>query len=456
MVRIPARLSVLLAILLAVSFFLPVAAQEENGESISTEDAVSVDEDTVTMDEDMEEPATSVQPGAPAGPAALSESQVAAMVTPSVVQVRLGDFAGTGVKVAQGVLTASHLVARSGSIDIVASDGRRGSATVVRCDPVRDLALLQSSLNLPPLNFSPARSHAQGDPLLAFGYPTPDQLGGQATLTRGLISAIRQDEKETLLVQTDATMNPGNSGGPMVDLQGNLVAVAVFGVRDTTGLNFGVATESIQSFLDGPARQCPMPTPTAAATPTPGIGGALISDNFDDEARGLLPRSSTDPSRWGRGYVNGEYQLQKIDASWTGEPYASVPGEYGNAAIAVDAHLVGDAANRAVGVSCREDDQGSGYFVVIVPGSGSFTLARIDRGTAVELVTQRNSAIRAGIATNRIELSCAGDSISATVNGTTLATVRDTLHPGPGGMSFFFSSRTAGEARFDNLVITRR
>ena len=289
-----------------------------------------------------------------------------------------------------------------------------------------------------------------------FGYPTPDQLGGQATLTRGLISAIRQDEKETLLVQTDATMNPGNSGGPMVDLQGNLVAVAVFGVRDTTGLNFGVATESIQSFLDGPARQCPMPTPTAAATPTPGIGGALISDNFDDEARGLLPRSSTDPSRWGRGYVNGEYQLQKIDASWTGEPYASVPGEYGNAAIAVDAHLVGDAANRAVGVSCREDDQGSGYFVVIVPGSGSFTLARIDRGTAVELVTQRNSAIRAGIATNRIELSCAGDSISATVNGTTLATVRDTLHPGPGGMSFFFSSRTAGEARFDNLVITRR
>jgi len=447
-------LSLALAGLIALSVALPARAQDE---VVDPEPALVEELPAEQMADETnpapDAPPTVPLPGAPAG---LSEREVAAKVIPSIVQIRLGDFGGSGVKVAQGVLTAAHLVSRGTQIEVISSSGQRAPATVQRCDAKKDIALLRTDLSLPSLTLSPARTHAQGDPILVFGYPSADVLGGQATLTRGLISAIRTDEDGTLLVQTDASMNPGNSGGALVDSRGDLVAIAAFAVRGTTGLNFGVATESIQGLLDGQPTTCPSPTPTPAATPTPGVGGILLQDNFDDEARGLLPRSSTDPSKWQRGYVGGEYQLQKLDASSSSVPYASVPGTYGNASIAIDFRLIGDPGTRGVVLSCREDASDSAYAFFVAPGAGAFSLIRVDGGTPVELVTQRTSTVRQGGAMNRIELTCAGDQMSGSINGTPVASVRDNVHPGQGGMTISLSGHAAGEARFDNLVVTRR
>jgi hypothetical protein len=74
------------------------------------------------------------------------------------------------------------------------------------------------------------------------------------------MSAIRQTADGLTYVQTDAAMNPGNSGGALLNLQGRVIGVAVGKIKDAQGINFGIATESVQAFLTGPLRDTPVPT----------------------------------------------------------------------------------------------------------------------------------------------------------------------------------------------------
>ena len=94
----------------------------------------------------------------------------------------------------------------------------------------------------------PPRQQRQGDAVLALGYPLG--ISGQSTLTRGVISAFGQEPSGVKLVQTDAALNPGNSGGPIVNSRGNIIAVDEFGLKNAEGLNFGIASETVQAFLD--------------------------------------------------------------------------------------------------------------------------------------------------------------------------------------------------------------
>ncbi len=258
-----------------------------------------------------------------------------------MVLVVVSGGSGSGERIEQGIITNAHVVGSENRVEVVRNDGQRADATVLRCDETADLALLRTDLALPAVQLQPARQHRQGDPVLVLGYPAVTLIGGgQATLTSGLISAIREEEGGRVVVQTDAAMAPGNSGGAMVNMQGNLIAVASFAVRGSQGLNFGVATETVQKFLSSPPGACTTPTPTPRPTvrPTPSVGGTISSDNFDDEAQGILPRASTDPTKWRRGYVSGEYQLEKSDAAWSGSPFAHVPGIHANASINGCAH----------------------------------------------------------------------------------------------------------------------
>ncbi len=191
---------------------------------------------------------------------ALSEADAASRVTPSVVQVITKDGTGSGVKIASGILTNEHVVHGADRIEIISKDGVRVDAVLVRADAVYDLALLQPNLPLPAVDLESTEQLLQGQTLLLLGYPRTDVLGGQATLTRGLLSALRVTSDGVTYVQTDAAMNPGNSGGPLLNLHGNVVGIAVGKLKDTQGINFGIATESIQEFLNGPVRGTPVPT----------------------------------------------------------------------------------------------------------------------------------------------------------------------------------------------------
>jgi len=202
----------------------------------------------------------------------------------------------------------------------------------------------------------------------------------------------------------------------------------------------------------------PALAPTAPAGP-PAPGSVLLSDNFDDPSAGRLPPSSPEPSRYERGYAEGEYVLAKVDPQWNGGPFVTLPGSYGNASLGVDLRIVGNTAGTAVGLYCRLQ-QGStlnAYGVVILPQDGLLRISRYNDGQGTPLTEwQETNAIRRGNERNRVELSCAGPVISASVNGTQVALVADPAYR-EGGM-FILATVSTGtvQARLDNLVVTQR
>ena len=148
----------------------------------------------------------------------------------------------------RGVLTNAHVVDDADRVEVVKSDGSRATAVVTLTDSTLDLAILTTEMDLRPVQMEPARRQRSGETLMVLGYPYSELLGEQPTITRGLLSGVREIDG-VVLVQTDAAMNSGSSGGAIVNMSGKLIGVAAFSVRDSIGLNFGIATESIHAFF---------------------------------------------------------------------------------------------------------------------------------------------------------------------------------------------------------------
>jgi serine protease Do len=250
----------------------------------------------------------------PVSPAATVPSQpeadIAAKVAPSVVQIQIESNAGSdrgghqdesrprqasGVKIAEGIVTNDHVVADAERVQVVASDGRQGTATVVRRAPALDLVLLRSDLDLPPLELEGTGEQRQGEAVLVLGYPRPDALGPgpEVTLTRGLISAIRRDQEGVGYIQTDAAVDPGSSGGAMVNLQGQLIGIPTFGLRGSPSVNFAVRTDAVQSLAQGTSSRQVAAGSVYRAVP----GKLLLTPNDlgpDWEAAGGPPVTASD------------------------------------------------------------------------------------------------------------------------------------------------------------------
>ncbi|MEV1287137.1 trypsin-like peptidase domain-containing protein [Micromonospora sp. NPDC049679] len=165
---------------------------------------------------------------------------VAERLLPSVVTVQVsggGGFSvGSGfVATADGyVITNDHVVeatARSGSATVVFSDGTTASAKVVGKDPESDIAVIKVGRGgLVPVEFGDSEAIAVGDPVLAIGSP----LALANTVTAGIVSALDRtiqagepggQVRYYAAIQTDAAVNQGNSGGPLVDSAGRVVGV---------------------------------------------------------------------------------------------------------------------------------------------------------------------------------------------------------------------------------------
>jgi S1-C subfamily serine protease len=203
----------------------------------------------------------------------MSDADITASVGPSVVQIVTDSATGSGVKVQGGVLTNAHVVSDASHVDVVTSDKRRATAQVLRIDNNGDLALLQTDLSIPPLQMEFMAQQRQGDDVLVFGYPLGlNDGGGQATLTRGIISATTKDEKTgQAIIQTDAAVNHGNSGGAMVNKRGALVGIPSYGLRadGAQGVNFAIAMDTVNAFLGMPQSavnpQASTPKPVVSA-----------------------------------------------------------------------------------------------------------------------------------------------------------------------------------------------
>ncbi|AGZ43279.1 S1C family serine protease [Actinoplanes friuliensis] len=194
-----------------------------------------------------------------------SLAAVAAKVSPSIVTVVLDSAAesslGSGVILsADGlILTNNHVVASGGTASVRLSDGRTVPARVVATDTTHDLALVQATglSGLIPATFGTNDSVAVGDTVLALGAP----LGLEGTVTSGIVSALDREvstgpEKLTGLLQTDAAINEGNSGGALVDTSGNViginVAIATAGDDSTgnVGVGFAIPADTVTTVIN--------------------------------------------------------------------------------------------------------------------------------------------------------------------------------------------------------------
>jgi len=184
-----------------------------------------------------------------------------------------------------------------------------------------------------------------------------------------------------------------------------------------------------------------------------------VNETFTDPATGILPTTASPESSLLYGYVEGEYFLRNLEVATRSLP---IPGEHTNATIAVDARLIGPTTSRTVSVGCRftsDTSDNRGYRLRVEPGTGVFRLVREDGGRDTFLRNDRVSpAIRRGSESNRLELTCAGGTITAAINGTVVATVQDSTYT-TGPLVIGVGARSSGltsEARFDNLTVTRR
>ena len=164
-----------------------------------------------------------------------------------------GGFRGTGFVVsADGtIVTNLHVIARMKQPRVSLPDGRTFDAlSIIGYDKERDLAVLKiPATGLQPLPLGDSRKVRVGQRVIAFGNP----LGYSGTTTTGIVSAIRRHPKVpgALLLQTDAPINPGSSGGPLIDAKGRVIGMVTSMIQNAQSLGFAVPVDELRPLLKG-------------------------------------------------------------------------------------------------------------------------------------------------------------------------------------------------------------
>ncbi|WP_369372425.1 S1C family serine protease [Promicromonospora sp. Populi] len=171
-------------------------------------------------------------------------ASAAERVLPSVVQVRAGNRGGSGVIIdGSHVVTNGHVVVGTESVELLLGDGSSVVGQVLGADERNDIAVIEADLGTTPAAALDTSGALQiGQPVIAVGSP----LGLTGSVTAGVVSAVDRASENYPgpMIQTDASINQGNSGGPLVDLRGQVVgintAIATVGGSGSIGIGFAV------------------------------------------------------------------------------------------------------------------------------------------------------------------------------------------------------------------------
>jgi S1-C subfamily serine protease len=183
----------------------------------------------------------------------VSMSAVALRVAPSTVAVQVGSFLGegSGSGVIYGedgyVITNHHVIDGANSVNVIFNDGARFPAEIIGSDPITDIGVLfVQRQDISPIDIGSSDYLTIGEPTVAVGNPLG--LAGGPTVTSGIVSALNRtlqaQGSEALfgLVQTDAPIAPGSSGGALVNSAGELVGITTaIAVSDVGSVDLGFA-----------------------------------------------------------------------------------------------------------------------------------------------------------------------------------------------------------------------
>ena len=220
----------------------------------------------------------------------LSLQEIYDKVIPSVVSISCrsaaGSSSGTGVILsAQGyIVTNCHVLSGAEMITVRLTDDRDFTADLVGADEVSDLAVLRINAgDLTPAEFGDSGVLRVGDSVAAIGDPLGEELRG--TMTNGIVSAINRDVTtggRTLnLIQTNAALNSGNSGGPLINCYGQVIGINTMKISAFTdtagveGLGFAIPSTTVKEIVDQLISQG-----YVSGRPTLGITGESLSNFY--------------------------------------------------------------------------------------------------------------------------------------------------------------------------------
>ena len=172
-----------------------------------------------------------------------------------VIQIATPYNTGTGFYLSEPnlIVTNEHVVRGNRNVVIEGNSLNKQLVQVLYTDPKYDLAFLEidPANSLPSVELGREPDPAQGDQIIAIGHP----FGLKYTATQGIISNTSHIQDDINYIQHDAALNPGNSGGPLVDKAGSVIGVNTFVMRDGNSIGFSLPVHylasSIQEFLEG-------------------------------------------------------------------------------------------------------------------------------------------------------------------------------------------------------------
>jgi len=206
---------------------------------------------------------------------------------PSVVSITAqsvrGTSTGTGVIISDSgyIVTNCHVVENGQLIQVRLTDERSFTADLVGADEISDLAVLRIEAdNLIPAEFGDSTVLRVGDSVAAIGDPLGEALRG--TLTNGIVSAINRDVttggRTLTLIQTNAALNSGNSGGPLINCYGQVIGINTMKIGDYTdiagveGLGFAIPSTTVKEIVEQLINQG-----YVSGRPTLGLNGEAVS-----------------------------------------------------------------------------------------------------------------------------------------------------------------------------------